>query len=96
MRPRIPYSSIARPTIGQLIERAIAESELPGARKFGKSKIYTLGLVKRSLGSVIAADLKVMDLVAHCRERRGAGIHPATITHDVDGLRVVLKTAADL
>ena len=96
-KPRIPYSSIARPTIGQLIERAIAESELPGARKFGSSKTYTLGLVRRSpIGSIIAADMKAMDLVAHCRERRGAGIHPATITHDVDGLRVVLKTASDL
>lgn len=97
MKPRVLYSSIARPTIGQLIERAIAESELPGARKFGSSKTYTLGLVKRSpLGALVAVELKAMDLVAHCRTRRGAGIHPATITHDVDGLRVVLKTAADL
>ena len=88
------WSQIERPTIAQLIERGMQEAMLPGARAFGRSKVYTMRILQRShIGSIVAADLKAMDVVAHCRARKGAGILPATLMHDYNALRVILKTA---
>lgn len=97
MKPHIKLDAIKNPTVSDLIERYINDSELPGARPFGVSKKYTLRMLQRMpIGAIVARDLKQMDIVNHCRSRRAAGIHAATVKHDFTEIRITLRTAQEL
>jgi hypothetical protein len=76
-------------TITDVIRRFLAQVD--PAKPLGESHRYGLERLARSrIGEVIAAQLQVSDLMAHCEQRRAAGINPATIMQDVGFLRTTL------
>jgi integrase len=99
-KPRLTYAQFlasqkaAPGTVAALIERFIAEMDLPGMKKLGETHAYSLRAVsRRSIGPKIAATLKRPDFIAYARERR-QWVKPATVNQDITYLSGVLKYAS--
>ena len=81
-KPRVPYSSIARPTIGQLIERYAAEI---------RTVPQFCGLLASKIASVTAPGTS-QDYISLAKDRRKV-VAPATVLHDMAALKGVLSYA---
>ncbi len=63
--------------------------------KTGRTKQYVIRMLRDcDIAQIQSDQLKISDLIEHCRNRKGAGAQPATIYHDVAYLRSVMKKAS--
>lgn len=63
--------------------------------KTGRTKQYVIRMLRDcDIAQIQSDQLKISDLIEHCRNRKGAGDQPATIYHDVAYLRSVMKKAS--
>ncbi len=62
--------------------------------KTGRTKQYVVRMLRDcEIAKALSNELSTLDLIEHCRNRRGAGAKPATIYHDIAYLRSVMKKA---
>lgn len=79
-------------TVAWVIQRYI--EEVHPMKAIGTSHMYTLRRLQNApIGKRQAARLKKSDVIDHCRARKAAGTHPATINQDVTYLTGPLKYA---
>jgi integrase len=75
----------------------VLDRYLEDAKERGKKSIASMrsriGLLKSSLGSVRALDLRTDDVQRYRQERLGAGINKATIDRDVETMRAAFRLA---
>jgi integrase len=110
-KPRVKYSEcfVVRKTVNQFeigtvawfIQRKMDDSEKPGARRMGKSQFYLLRNVQRApIGGKKAVELKVADLIEHCRARKSGAerkaVKPPTIMQDIVYLRGVIRESVEV
>jgi integrase len=98
-KPRLTYAQFAaaRPsglTVGALIERYIAEMDLPGMKPLGPSHRYTLRVMahRMPIGAKVAAQLRKTDILDMVKALR-SDITAATAMQYFTFLRGVLKYA---
>ena len=79
-------------TIGKLIDLYINDRDL--FDKDGRTKQFCIKLLRDcEIAKIYTNELKMSDLIAHCRNRRSSGTKPATISHDISYLKAVMKKA---
>jgi len=92
-------------TIGDLIEKYVAEFAQPGSRVLGSSQLCILRLVQRApIAAKEHTSLKPLDFMEHCKARRsgvfqskrGGAVKPQTVNQDIVFLGVVLKHAVEV
>lgn len=80
-------------SIGELFDKYIADRDLWD--NTGRTKQYVIKMLRDcDIAKIPTDQLKVSDIVEHCKDRKGAGAKPVTIYHDVAYLRSVLKKAS--
>ena len=92
-------------TIGDLIEKYVAEFAQPGSRVLGSSQLCILRLVQRApIAAKEHTSLKPLDFMEHCKARRagvfqskrGGAVKPQTVNQDIVFLGIVLKHAVEV
>ncbi|APP05794.1 tyrosine-type recombinase/integrase [Vibrio harveyi] len=79
-------------TIGELIDLYMNDKDLYD--KDGRTKRYCINLLRDcQISKVNTNELRISDLIAHCRDRRSSGAKPVTISHDISYLKAVMKKA---
>jgi integrase len=78
-------------TLGGLIDRYIEEENRE--ELWGKAKLSTLGIIRRSIGFLTLPEITVQAIVEFSHARKLAGAGPATITHDLSCLSACLDCA---
>lgn len=81
-------------TVADMLDRY--EVEVRGFRPLGRSKLSSLGLVRKGLGHVELKDLDAGRIIKFARERQAAGAGPVTLNVDLAYLGTVLRTARAL
>jgi integrase len=78
--------------IGELIDLYMNDKDL--FDKDGRTKQFCIRLLRDcDIAEVQTNELKISDLITHCRDRRSSGTKPATISHDISYLKAVMKKA---
>jgi integrase len=81
-------------TLGDLLDRY--QREVDPIKRFGRSKVGSLRVLKTGLGTVRLRDLTVQRIIAYARKRQEAGAGPVTVAVDLSYLATVLRTARAL
>lgn len=81
-------------TVADMLDRY--ELEMRRLRPFGRSKLSSLGLLRKGLGHVRLRDLDAAIVIRFARERHAQGAGPVTVTVDLAYLGTVLRTARAL
>lgn len=99
-KPRVKYEDFlakTKDTLENYIERVIRESKLPGRRKMGESKRYSLQKIQRDpFAKVNIVKAKVSDYLDYGYRRVAEGVAPSTVDHDFTNIRTVLNQAIDV
>lgn len=84
-------------TLAWIFQRFIEEARLPGSRPIGESTLYAYGAIQREeIGKKNALKLKALDFIDYGKRRKAGGASPATISHDMSHMRVVLRHAKEV
>lgn len=85
-------NSLQACTIGKLIDLYINDRDL--FDNDGRTKQFCIRLIRDcEISKIYTNELKISDLITHCRSRRSSGAKPATISHDISYLKAVMKKA---
>ncbi len=85
-------NSLRACTIGKLIDLYMNDKDL--FDNDGRTKQFCIRLLRDcEISKIYTNELKVSDLIEHCRSRRSTGTKPATISHDISYLKAVMKKA---
>jgi integrase len=90
-RPELDLDEV---TVGDLIRMYLEHPRL--SQDIGRTKFYVLNaLLNYEISSVLASNLRAIDLVKHCEERINESTNPSpqTIYHDVTYLKSVMTMA---
>ncbi|MEI6896027.1 MAG: site-specific integrase [Psychromonas sp.] len=85
-------NSVTSCSIGTLIDKYMNDKDLYDTD--GRTKRMCIRLLRDcDISKIQTNELKISDLIKHCRNRKSAGTSPATISHDMSYLKAVLKKA---